>query len=240
MKKLENKVTIVTGAGSGMGKEIAKLFVAEGSKVIATDIIQTRLDETKSEIEQMGGQVTTLLSNVTKEEDVQNMINVAVNTYGTLDILVNNAGVMDNFGLVHEVDDGLWKKVMGVNFEGPFRSMRYAIKNVFLPKGAGVIVNICSRGGLGGGEAGAAYTSSKWALVGLTKNTGFLYRNLGIRCNGIAPGAFQTTMNFEIDISKAGMAKDDVNYGAAMTEMGQPRGNCKGCITCKQRMILRS
>lgn len=205
MKKLENKVSIVTGAGSGIGKEIAMLFASEGSKVVATDISQERLDELKTEIKQKGGEVTTLISNVTKEEDVENMIKVATTTYGTLDILVNNAGVMDNFGAVHEVDNAMWERCMKINAEGPFKAMRSAIKNVFLPKGAGVIVNVCSKGGLSGGAAGAAYTASKHALVGLTKSTGFLYSTSGIRCNGVAPGAVMTNIDETINHSKEGM-----------------------------------
>ncbi len=223
MKKLENKVSIVTGAGSGIGKAIAMLFASEGSKVVATDIDQKRLDDLKAEIKQMGGEVTTLLSDIAKEEDVENMIKSATTTYGTLDILVNNAGVGDNDTAVHEVDNAFFESRMKINFEGPFKAMRSAIKNVFLPKKSGVIINICSFSGIRGGGAGAAYTSSKWALVGLTRNTGFAYRNLGIRCNGIAPGPVQTNITDSIDKSKMGMLNEDVRYGCGLgSEMGQP------------------
>ena len=182
MRKLENKVSIITGAGSGMGKAIALLFAAEGSKVVATDINQQRLETLKSEITENDGEVSILLANVAKEEDVENMIKFATETYGTLDILVNNAGIMDNFSPVGEVDNNTWEKVMKVNLEGPFKAMRSAI-NVFLPKSSGVIVNIASLGGINGARAGAAYTTSKHALIGLTKNTGYMYSKSGIRCN---------------------------------------------------------
>ncbi len=153
MKKLEQKVSIITGAGSGMGKAIALLFALEGSRIVATDIDQNRLNDLKAEINQIGGEVTTLLSNIAKKEDVENMIQVSTATYGTLDILVNNAGVMDSFGAVHEVDDATLERLMKINFEGPFRAMRAAIKDVFLPKKSGVIVNICSKAGICGGQA---------------------------------------------------------------------------------------
>ncbi len=223
MKKLENKVAIVTGAGSGIGKEITMLFASEGCKVVGTDIVQERLDELKADAKNMGLEITALLSNMMKEEDIENMIKVATTTYGTLDILVNNAGIMDYFGAVHEVDNGLLERNMKINFEGPFKAMRSAIKNVFLPKQSGVIINIASKAGITGATGGAAYTSSKWAIVGLTKNTGFLYRNSGIRCNAIAPGAVQTNIDSTIDHSREGIFTEDIKYGVAMSPgMAQP------------------
>ena len=117
MKKLENKVSIVTGAGAGMGKAIALLFAAEGCKVVATDIDQRRMDVLAKEIKEKGGELTTLIANMAKEEDIENMIRVAVTKYGTLDILVNNAGIMDNFQPVAEVENSLMEIVMKLNFE---------------------------------------------------------------------------------------------------------------------------
>lgn len=201
MNKLENKVSIVTGAGSGMGKAIALLFAAEGSKVIATDIDQERLDALSVEIKEQGGEFVTLIANMANEADIEKMISTAVSTYGTLDILVNNAGIMDNFQPVGELENSMMEKVMKINFEGPFKAMRSAIK-IFLGKGSGNIINICSIGGIKGGAAGAAYTASKHALVGLTKNTGYMYSKSGIRCNAIAPGAVNTHISETIDMSK--------------------------------------
>jgi NAD(P)-dependent dehydrogenase (short-subunit alcohol dehydrogenase family) len=199
MKKLDNKVSIVTGAGEGIGKAIAILFAEQGSKVIATDVDQKRLDALESEIKQSGGEITTLIADMGKEEDIDNMINAAVSNYGTLDILVNNAGVMDNFQPVAEVDNSMLEKVMKINFEGPFKAIRSATK-IFLAKGSGNIINISSVGGIKGGAAGAAYTSSKHALIGLTKNTGYMYSKSGIRCNAIAPGGVNTHIIDTIDM----------------------------------------
>lgn len=201
MKKLENKISVITGAGSGMGKAMAILFSSEGSKILATDINQGRLDELEKEIKNNGGEITTLMADVAKEEDIENMINTAVTKYGTLDILVNNAGIMDHFAPVGEVDNAMWERVMKINVEGPFKAMRAAVR-VFLSKGGGVIINISSLGGLKGGVAGAAYTASKHALVGLTRNTGYMYSKSGIRCNTIAPGAVSTNISETIDMTK--------------------------------------
>ncbi len=201
MKKLENKVAIVTGAGAGMGKAIASLFAVEGCKVVATDINEHRLEALKTEIAASGGEVTAVLANMALEADIENMIQTAVSQYGRLDILVNNAGIMDHFAPVGELDNEMWDKVMKVNVEGPFKAMRSAVR-IFLTQGGGVILNIASVGGLQGGRAGAAYTTSKHALIGLTKNTGFMYSKSGIRCNAIAPGAVNTSISDTIDFSK--------------------------------------
>jgi NAD(P)-dependent dehydrogenase (short-subunit alcohol dehydrogenase family) len=201
IKKIENTVSLITGAGSGMGREIALLFAAEGSKVVAADINQIRLDDLEKEIKEMGGEVTTIISDVSKEADIEKMISVAVDTYGTLDILVNNAGIMDHFAPVGELQNDMWEKVMKINVDGPFKTMRSALK-IFLPKEKGVIINIASLGGINGARAGAAYTASKHAVVGLTKNTGYMYAKSGIRCNAIAPGAVETNISDTIDFSK--------------------------------------
>ncbi len=223
MKKLENKVAIVTGAGAGMGRAIASLFAHEGCQVLAADISQSRLDSLQAEIESQGGKVKTVLTNMGIEEDIETMINFAVRTYGSLDILVNNAGVMDNFQPVGEVDNALWDRVMNINLNGPFKAMRSAVK-IFLEKGSGNIINICSIGGLKGGAAGAAYTTSKHALIGLTRNTGYMYSKSGIRCNAIAPGAVNTSIGETIDMSKiTPLVNDRIMTGMALNpRTGEP------------------
>lgn len=201
MKKLTGKTALITGAGSGMGKAISRLFAFEDCKVVATDINSERLQLLHQEIIGQGGNITTLLANMALEEDIERMINLAVATYGTLDILVNNAGIMDHFAPVAELDNSMWEKVMNINVTGPMKAMRSAVK-IFLEKGNGCIINIASIGGLQGARAGAAYTASKHALIGLTKNTGYLYAKTGIRCNAIAPGAVNTNIADTIDMSK--------------------------------------
>ncbi|WP_102336314.1 SDR family oxidoreductase [Salimicrobium jeotgali] len=191
--KLESQVAVVTGAGSGMGRQIAILYAQEGSKVIVSDVNEKGSKETVEEIEKNNGTATAVLADVTKEADVQHLIDTAVDTYGTLDILVNNAGMMDNMMPVAEVTDELWEKVLAVNTTGPMRATRKALP-IFLEKGRGVIVNMGSSASLAGSRAGAAYTASKHALAGYTKNVGFQYANNGIRCNAIAPGGVATNI----------------------------------------------
>lgn len=200
MKKLENKVAIVTGAGAGLGKAIAVLYAEHGAKVVATDISEQRLAELEQEITAAGGVVKTVKADMAIPGDIEAMVKAAVDSFGTVDILVNNAGVMDDFSPVADVSDAMWDKVMKINVDGPFRAMRSVLK-IMLEKGNGSIVNIASIGGLNGARAGAAYTASKHALIGLTKNTGYMYAKLGIRCNVIAPGAMNTSIAETIDFA---------------------------------------
>lgn len=201
MKQIKDKVSIITGAGSGMGKAMAILFAKEGSKVVAADISGERLQDLKLEIEADGGQVTLVTGSVARQEDVDKLIAVALSAYGTLDILINNAGIMDNFQTVDEVDDALWNKIMSVNLNGPFMTMRAALK-IFKEKGQGIIINNASVGGFKGGAAGAAYTAGKHALIGLTRNTGYMFSKTNIRCNAIAPGGVATNIMETIDFTK--------------------------------------
>lgn len=205
--KLQNKVAVITGSGSGMGKAMALLFSQEGAKVVASDINLEALDKAIFEIKAGGGEAIPVVANVAKEQDVQNMIDKATNTYGTLDILVNNAGIMDNFVPAAELTDELWEKVFAVNATGPMRTIRKALP-IFIKKGSGIIINIASAGGLLGSRAGASYTASKHAVIGLTRNVGFQYAKLGIRCNAIAPGAVNTNIGNTIyNPNKFGMER---------------------------------
>lgn len=196
--RLQGKVAIITGAASGMGKAIALIYAKEGAQVVVSDINLEGANGTVAEILSNGGMATAVATNVTKEADIQTLIDTAVNVYGTLDILVNNAGIMDNFYPAAEVTDELWERVFAINTTGPMRAIRKALP-IFIQKGSGIILNIASAGGLFGSRAGAAYTASKHAIVGLTKNVGFQYATLGVRCNAIAPGAVKTNIGSTIN-----------------------------------------
>ncbi|RJE83270.1 SDR family oxidoreductase [Paenibacillus sp. 1011MAR3C5] len=196
--KLNGQVAVITGAASGMGKATALLFAAEGAKVIVSDLSADNAAVVVQEIEAKGGTAIAVAANVAKEEDVQNLIDTAVDTYGTLDILVNNAGIMDNFVPAADLTDELWDRVFAVNTTGPMRAIRKALP-IFTAKQSGVIVNVASAGGLYGSRAGAAYTAAKHAVVGLTKNVGYQYATQGIRCNAIAPGGVATNISTTIN-----------------------------------------
>ena len=192
--RLKNKVAVVTGAGSGMGKAISVIYAKEGANVVVSDIKLEAANATVEEIKSNGGEAIAVLANVAKEEDIQNLIDTAVQTYSTLDVLVNNAGIMDNFEPAGDIEDEKWERVFAINTTSVMRSTRKALP-IFLEKQNGVIINIASAGGLNGARAGAAYTASKHAVIGFTKNTGYMYAQQGIRCNAIAPGGVETNIS---------------------------------------------
>ena len=219
--KLQEKVAIVTGAASGMGKAIAKLYAKEGAKVVVADLNFAGAEEVAKEIIADNGVAVAVQVNVANQGDIDHMIDTAVNEYGKLDILVNNAGIMDGFEPVADITDERWDLIFDVNTKGVMRSMRKAIP-LFLKQGAGVIVNIASTGGLNGAHAGATYGASKHAVVGLTKNTGYMYAQKGIRCNAIAPGAVNTNISASMkNINPFGMERTKTVQGV-IPKVGEP------------------
>jgi NAD(P)-dependent dehydrogenase (short-subunit alcohol dehydrogenase family) len=204
--RLKDKVVVVTGAGSGMGRAMAQRFVDEGASVVAVD---WHADAACLAAEEIGGSIVAFTANVAVEAEAVAMIDRAVEAFGRIDILINNAGVMDLFQSVADVDNDMWRRVMSVNVDGPMFAMRKAVP-LMLAQGAGAIVNIASVAGLGGGSAGAAYTASKHALIGLTRSTAFQYARTGLRCNAIASGGVETNIMQSIDqteIDQAALAR---------------------------------
>ncbi|GAA3407365.1 SDR family oxidoreductase [Paenibacillus hodogayensis] len=200
-----------------MGKEMALLFAKEGARVVVADINEAAVNAVVQEIVAAGGEAVGTVTNVVKEEDVAQMIDTAVQRFGKLDILVNNAGIMDQMMSAEAVTDEMWNRVMDINVTGPMRAIRKAIP-LMTKQGHGVIINTASVGGLYGSRAGLAYTASKHAVVGMTKNVGFQYGKLGIRCNAIAPGAVATNIGTGIT------QPDPFGLEQAMAGMGLQRG----------------
>lgn len=196
--RLEGKVAIVTGAGSGIGRAMAELFAAEGARVVAAEWHAETLAEVVGAVEAAGGAITGVQGNVALQADCAKIVEAAVAAYGRLDVLCNNAGVMDQNQGVAETTDEVWERVIGINVNGPMYLSRLAVP-IMVAQGGGSIVNTASVAGIGGGAAGAAYTVSKHALVGLTRNTAFVYTQDGVRCNAIAAGAVATNIMQSID-----------------------------------------
>lgn len=213
--KLEGKVAVITGAGSGMGRAMANLFSSEGAKVVAAEWNPATLDEVVAEVKAAGGEIAGVQGDVSKPEDCSRIVKAAIDAYGTVDVLCNNAGVMDDFAGAEDFSDELLSRVMGINAYGPLYLTREALK-VMLPKGAGAIVNTASVAGEHGGAAGVVYTMSKHACVGLTRNTAWYYAKQGIRCNAMIVGAVKTNIMASVDeskINKAGMEKSGLYSG---------------------------
>jgi len=205
MSKLQNKVAVITGSGSGIGRQIALTYAKEGASVVVADFNEEGLQQTVAEIKEAGGNAVGVKVDVTKEEDITRMVETAVNSFGTVDILVNNAGVSDNMQAAGNVQDDTWERVMNINVTAVMRATRKVLP-IFQAKGEGNIVNMASLSGLAGGRGGLAYTASKHAVVGMTKNIASQYGPQNIRCNAIGPGHVPTplTMNMS-NIDQFGM-----------------------------------
>ena len=190
--KLNDKVIVVTGGASGMGKAMVEEFLKEGAKVVAVDINEERLSELAGEA--ATANLITLAADISKKETNEKMIELAIDKFGRLDVLVNNAGVLDDYMNAAEMTDEVWDRVLQINLTAPMYATRKAI-NYFLKNSIeGNIINVGSVGSLHGSRGGAAYVSTKHALAGFTKNTAQAYGRNNIRCNLIAPGAVDTNI----------------------------------------------
>jgi meso-butanediol dehydrogenase/(S,S)-butanediol dehydrogenase/diacetyl reductase len=195
--KLEGKMALITGGGTGIGTAIAQRFVSDGAKVCITGRRKKLLDEVAGTLP--AGSVVTCPGDVTVYEDAQRMVKTAFEFGDKLDVLVNNAGI-DPPGNVVDLDPALWREVVEINLTGPFLLMKESIPHM-IKNGGGSIINISSLAGLRCLPAMPAYCSSKAGLIMLTKQAALDYGPYKIRCNAVCPGAVRTKM-FETAISK--------------------------------------
>lgn len=191
--RLEHQVAVVTGAGSGIGRTTAKLFAREGARVVLVARREHTLREVQEEIRQAGGEADCFAADVNDPEQCEAICARAVEVFGRLDILVNNAGITDQNRSTLHTSDELWDQVVSVNQTGAFYLCRSALK-IFEQQKSGVIVNVSSIGGVYG-NAGVAYSASKAALLGITRNIALQYAGTGIRCNATCPGRTPTAFN---------------------------------------------
>lgn len=209
MSRLEGKFAIVTGGASGIGRAMVRAFAAEGATVLAVDMDEKRLNQVAEEVG-----CEALVADVSADDDIARMLGRE-----KIDILCNNAGVLDALTPLAQIDDAMWEQVMRINVTGPMKAMRAVVPKM-IANGGGTILNTCSAAALSGGRAGAAYTASKHALLGLTRSTAWFYGDQGIRCNAIAPGAIQTKMHFRQPPNPDGMQKYS-QYFATMPPHGE-------------------
>lgn len=191
--RLKDKVVIVTGAGSGMGLAMVRRFGREGAILLAADWNGARLDAAVHEVTEAGGEIVGVQGDISDRSTAEGLVDRALVEHGRLDVLVNNAGIMDYMAGVGELTEEIWRRVLAVNLDGPMFTMRRAVP-AMVAAGGGSIVNIASTAAISGGAAGAAYTTSKHALLGLTKNTAWMYATKGVRCNAICPGGTATNI----------------------------------------------
>lgn len=219
---LEGQTAVITGGASGIGKSIVQRFLEAGANCLAADLNQEALEALKEEFAEFDGKLDTVKVDVSNRADVEAMVDRAVDTFGKMDIIVNNAGIMDNLLPIAEMDDDIWERLMKVNLNSVMYGTRKAVRYFLENEIGGIIINTASLSGLCAGRGGCAYTASKFAVVGLTKNVAFMYGDTGIRCNAICPGNTQTNIGVGMrQPSERGMAKATTGYSGA-TRSGTP------------------
>lgn len=219
--KLENKVALVTGATSGIGKATALAFGKAGAKVVFSGRRDREGEDTANLIRDSGAECLFVRSDVSSEEDIKVLVQKTVETYGRLDCAFNNAGIDSPLKPLHEQSVEDFDKIMAINVRGLFLCMKYEIQQM-LSQGSGVIVNTSSIGGLITFPGFSPYHASKFAVMGLTRSAAQDYAKQGIRINAVNPGVIATDMIDRLTTNTNSTASDLVST-VPMNRMGQPQ-----------------
>jgi len=190
--RLQNKIAIITGAGSGIGRGIALAFVKEWAKVVVADWSEEGGMETVKQITEVNGEAIFIKTDVSKAADIEQMVKTCLDKFGQVDILVNNAGIV-KFGSLHETPEADWDAVLDVNLKGVFLGCKRVIPEM-LKNGKGKIINIASIAGLIGFDKTGPYCASKGGIIALTREAAVEYAPQKINVNCIAPGVIKTAM----------------------------------------------
>lgn len=212
MGRLDEKVAIITGGASGIGKKTAEIFSKEGAAIAIFDVNREALNQTEKEIRDNGGKCNGYVVDVTNFEDVTEKVKEVIEDFGKIDVLVNNAGITrDNFLTKMEIDD--WNKVISINLTGTFNCAK-ATASYMMEQSKGNIVNVSSVVGVYGNIGQTNYAASKAGVIGLTKTWAKEFAKKGIRVNAVAPGFIKTPMTdkvpekvLEMMISKTPMGR---------------------------------
>jgi len=197
--RLDDKVALITGASSGIGRESALLFAKEGALIVVADLNEEAGEETVARITKNGGGASFVKVDVSKAPDIENMVAHAEKTYGRLDVLFNNAGIFpDEDGSVLETDETVWDFVMNVNLKGVFLGCKYGIP-ALLRAGGGSVINTASFVALmGAATSQIAYTASKGGVLAMTREIAVEFANKNIRANALCPGPVETPLLAEL------------------------------------------
>ncbi len=193
MKRLDGKVALITGGGTGIGAACARVFAQEGAAVVITGRRKDTLEQVVQEIEKARGRGRAVAGSVTDEAHAQAAVAQATRTFGKLDVLINNAGAGAFGKLLHETDEATWNEMLAINLTGAYRMIKAAVPEM-IKAGSGSIVNVSSIASLVGIPTTAAYSASKGGMDALTRCVAIDYAQQKIRCNSVCPGLVDTPM----------------------------------------------
>jgi 3-oxoacyl-[acyl-carrier protein] reductase len=222
--KLKDRVSLITGAARGIGREIALLFAAEGSDVVVCDVDLEAAQNTQKEIEALGRRALSLKVDVTNITQVEEMTNLILDKFSKIDILVNNAGITKD-NLILRMSDDEWDKVLSVNLKGAFNCLKVVSRHM-LKKRYGKIINVASIIGMIGNAGQANYAASKGGLIALTKSVAKEFGSRNINVNAVAPGFIQTAMTDKLPEEY----KKQMLEVIPMAKFGQPEDVAKVCL----------
>lgn len=219
--RVKDKVIILTGASSGIGEAAALTLAREGAKVVVVARRFERLEALKEKATDLSGDIYPVAGDMSKDEDIKNVVKATVDKYGRVDVLVNNAGILDRFLSADNVEDEIWDNVLAVNLTGPMKLIREAM--VYMKKQeSGNIINIASVGGLFGAKGGLAYVTSKHGIIGMTKHIGAIFGEEGIRCNAIAPGSIKTEIGNSVENPNMQVYNKVMKSASVLPVLGEP------------------
>ncbi|NKY60080.1 SDR family NAD(P)-dependent oxidoreductase [Nocardia flavorosea] len=194
-QNIDSRVTVITGAGSGIGRAMAHGFARAGNRVVVVDIDE---DSAAKTVAELGTGALAARVDISDPDAVEQLVTRTIDAYGRIDVLCNNAGIMDRMALPADTTVDQWKRVIDINLTGTFLLTKAVLPHM-LGRGSGAIVNTASEAGIRGGAAGIAYTSSKHGVIGLTRSIAWAHAGDGIRCNAILPGPTMTGIAPDFD-----------------------------------------
>lgn len=218
MKRLQDKVAIITGGAMGMGAVTAELFAKEGARVVIADYNEEKGIEQTKKIKSAGGECAFVKTDVSRSEDVQNMVKFTVETYGKLDVAVNNAAITPDDKPIADFDEAYWDRLMSIDLKGVALCLKYELQQMMKQGNGGSIINTSSVSGIRPQPGTPAYIAAKHAVIGLTKSAAIDYSPHQIRINSVAPGAIDTPM---LQGALVQFGLDPVAYAKQLSMLGR-------------------
>jgi NAD(P)-dependent dehydrogenase (short-subunit alcohol dehydrogenase family) len=220
--RLHEKVALITGAANGIGRATAVIFATEGAKLVLADINDPGLQETLDMVKKEGGEVIAKKTDVSKETEVTDLIDLALKTYSHIDILCNNAGIGGDLASLDSESEDTWRRVYEVNVLGAVFATKHVAMHMQQRK-SGAIVNTSSVAGIRGGAGGNAYSASKAALINFTKTSACDMGGFSVRVNAVCPGLIETGMTkAAFDYARSTGKIEKMGYRCELRRYGRP------------------